>query len=340
MKNTTLKINVEAVKHNLEYLGQGHKLCLMVKANNYGIGYEFIPEFIKMGYDFFGVSTIEEADEIRKYDQDVEILIVAYVDPNDYDRALKNNYTLTVYNEESLQAIRNNNKYHIKFDTGMGRIGFNLKDVGRLNALIKATKNVPEGIFSHFPMATNEEFTKKQITIFKEILNEFKDINFKYIHLQNSVGTQLYDLDFVNMKRPGIGIWGFYADMAEKEFVEQKTGINLRPAVSLIAKIHMQKDYTGLIGYDLSERVDGLIGTVRIGYHDGFARSFSGYEFIDGEKVVGKVCMCQAFVLLNEMKSELEIFGNRESIYRLVNYSQITIYEMLVSLSNRILREW
>lgn len=340
MKNTTLKINVDAVKHNLEYLGRDHKLCLMVKANNYGIGYEFIPEFIKMGYDFFGVTTIEEADAIRSYDKDVDILIVAYVDPTQYDKALANNYTLTVYNEESLAAIRNNNKYHLKFDTGMGRIGFTKDDVEYVTSIIEETQNIPEGIYSHFPMAINEEFTKQQIKYFKSIVDAFEKIDFKYVHLQNSVGSQIYDLDFVNMKRPGLGIWGFYADLEEKKFVENKVGVNLQPAISLVAKIHMLKEYNGLIGYDLTEKVEGLIGTVRIGYHDGFARSFSGYQFTGNEKVVGKVCMCQAFIAMNEPKANLEIFGSTESIYDLVNYANITVYELLVSLSNRILREW
>ncbi len=340
MKNTTLKINVDAVKHNLAYFGQKHKLCLMVKANNYGIGYDFIPEFIKMGYDFFGVTTIEEADTIRKFDKNVDILIVAYVDPKEYDKAKANNYTLTVYNKESLAAIKNNNKYHLKFDTGMGRIGFAKKDVLALSTLIKSVNNFPEGIFSHFPMATNEEFTKKQIEYFKSIVEEFADIDFKYVHLQNSVGAQIYDLDFVNMIRPGLGIWGYYADLEEKEFVEAKAGKNLKPAISLKAKIHMQKNYKGLIGYDLIQEVDGFIGTVRIGYHDGFARSFTGYQFNGGERVVGKICMCQSFVTLNKPKTELEIFGQEESIYKLVNYSRITVYELLVSFSNRIIREW
>lgn len=339
MTNSTLYINEQQVISNIEILRKDKKACLMVKAQNYGVDYEFIETLVKNGYDYFGVSTIEEARIVRKKAPNSEILIVAYVDPQFYSECITNNYTVTVYNEKSLVAISSGCKYHLKFDTGMGRIGFSQKDIAMIKEYYE-TYHKPSGIFTHAPMATNQEFTKQQIELFREIVNCFTDVNFEYIHFQNSVGCQLYELDFVNMVRPGLGIWGYYADSEEKAIVEKCVGETIKPALSLYAKVHMIKDYTGAIGYDLSETVSGKIATIRLGYHDGFSRTFTGYEFNNKSKVVGKVCMCQCFMEIPE-KVELtkqEIFGPTEDIYDLVNYTQKTIYEFLVSLSTRIIK--
>lgn len=340
MTNTYLKINLKQVQENIKNVSKGKKACLMVKANNYGIGYGIIPEFVKMGYDYFGVSTIQEADIVRSYAPKAEILIVSYVDPVDYQKVIDKNYTITVYDMSTLNSIEQKIKYHLKFDTGMGRIGFFPDEIAQVKAIIDQKQIYPEGIFSHFPEAINQTFTLKQIENFKRIVGEFNDYDFKYVHLQNSVGSQLYNLDFCNMIRPGLSIWGYYADEIEKQFVEEKLGIVIKPTLCLNAKVHMIKNYDGLIGYDLSEKVHGKVGTIRIGYHDGLSRSFNSYVFSTGEKIVGKVCMCQSFVLLPKDIEQLEIFGEHNSIYDLSKYGDITIYELLVSLSNRILREW
>ncbi len=338
MTNTFLEIDKSQVAENIKLASKGKQVCLMVKANNYGVGYDFIPEFTEMGYNYFGVTTIEEADIVRALAPDSEILIVGYVDEKDYAKAVLKNYTLTIFSEETLQTLNSEIKYHLKFDTGMGRIGFFKDQIANLKNQIAEIGNYPVGIYTHLPEGLNQEFSLNQIELFKEILTEFADYDFEYVHMQNSVGCQLYDLDFCNMVRPGISIWGLYADEEEKKIIEQKNGVTIKPALNLQAKVHMVKDYEGLIGYDLSEYVSGKIATIRIGYHDGFNRRFTGYTFNTSERVVGKVCMCQAFVQINGPIDHLEIFGPTNSIYNLTTYAKMTTYELLVSMSNRILR--
>ncbi len=339
MNNSTLYINEKQVFENIELLRKNKKACLMVKAENYGIGYEFIDNFVQNGYDYFGVSTIEEAREVRKRAPKAEILIVAYVSPSHYKECIDSNYTLTVYSQETLSAIEFGCKYHLKFDTGMGRIGFTKKDIPMIKAAYTYYQQ-PIGIYSHAPMAINEEYTKEQIALFKEIVLEFSDVNFEYIHFQNSVGSQLYEIDFTNMIRPGLGIWGYYSDESEKKQVELLVGETIKPALSLFVKVHMIKEYEGQIGYDLSEYVTGRIATLRIGYHDGFSRTFSGYKFKNGSQIVGKICMCQCFLKVNEKFDQeyIEIFGENESIYKLVDYSDKIVYEFLATIARRIIK--
>ncbi len=339
MNNSTLYINEKQVFENIELLRKNKKVCLMVKAENYGMGYEFINNFVKQGYNYFGVSTIEEAREVRKRAPQAEILIVAYVSPEYYQECIDSNYTVTVYSQATLDAIEFGCKYHLKFDTGMGRIGFSKKEI----PIIKATYtnyHKPIGIYSHAPVAVDEEYTNKQIDIFKEIVLAFSDVDFEYIHFQNSVGSQLYEIDFTNMIRPGLGIWGYYSDLSEKNQVESILGETIKPALSLKAKVHMIKDYEGQIGYDLSEYVSGRVATLRIGYHDGFSRTFSGYKFENGSQIIGKICMCQCFLKVDEKFDQeyIEIFGENESIYKLVNYSNKIVYEFLATIARRIIK--
>ncbi len=337
MNNTTLYIDEKKVYENIELLRKDKKACLMVKAENYGMGYDFINNFVKMGYDYFGVSTIEEARQVRERAKTAEILIVAYVAKEYYQECIEQNFTVTVFSPETLSAIDYGCKYHLKFDTGMGRIGFNEKQIMMVKEYI-SDKKQPHGIYTHEPMAVNEEYTRKQIELFKSIVDQFSEVDFEHIHFQNSVGSQLYDLDFVTMIRPGLGIWGYYADMDEKKQVESKVGQTIKPALRLVGKIHMIKDYDGRIGYDLSEKVKGTIATVRIGYHDGFSRSFTGYKFTNGNQIVGKICMCQCFVKIETPTENLEIFGSNEDIYALTEHGQKTVYEFLATLAKRILR--
>lgn len=337
MRNTTLYIDREKVKHNIELIKGDKDVCLMVKANNYGMGYDFISEFVQMGYNMFGVATIQEADLVRQKAPNADILIVSYVDPLDYDHAKTQNYILTAFSDKTLDVIENGLRYHLKFDTGMGRIGFFEEQIDEIKKVLDKTGNIPEGMYSHLPCACDEEYTLAQIERFRLICEAFNEYDIHYKHIQNSVASLKYNVDFTNLVRPGLAIWGYGANEEERAIVNS----NIQPALSLVAKIHMVKEYDGLIGYDHIERASGTVGTVRIGYHDGFARKFQGYKFASGAQIVGKICMCQMFVELPEEKeySQLEIFGSNESIYDLVEHADITVYELLSVLANRILKE-
>ena len=190
----------------------------------------------------------------------------------------------------------------------------------------------PNGIYSHFPIATNKEITNKQIKLFKEIVDYFNDVEFEYIHIQNTMGAKLYEIEWCNLIRPGIGIWGYGANREESE------KLNLKPSLKLEVPIMFKKEYKGKVGYDLLDSVDGTVATIKIGYNDGLDRRARGYDFKEG-KIVGNVCMCQTMVLLNKKDIKNITIFEGENIYQLCEYLDCITYELFTRLSNRIKRE-
>lgn len=316
MNDINLYIDYEKVKYNLEYLRKDKEVIIMVKANSYGVGFDHIKRLIKLGYSFFGVTTIEEALEIREYNKEVEVMVFSPI--IDYTIARDNNIIATIIDpDDVIDGLR----YHIKFDTGMGRLG-----IQKPYAHLK-----PEGLFTHFPMAINEEVSKRQINELKNIANEFSEL--KYIHIQNTLGAIKYNIDFCNAVRIGIGQFGLLSSEEENDIYGKK----LKQALKMEVRVTQYKEnYNDYIGYDLTEFVTGNIATVRMGYHDGLVRSFGGYQFKSGAKIVGLICMCQAMLKVSENSEYIEIFGDKENIYDLLKYGKISTYEFLVSLSTRV----
>lgn len=341
MNNNTLEIDTKKIMNNINVIKKKKEICLAVKGNAYGVGNEIIEYFIDEGFDFFGVSTIQEALDIRRKSKTAKILIFSAVFPEDLEIVRENNFKITVYDLELLKSLNNSDQIHIKFDVGMGRLGFKPSAVKKVNEIIKEKKLIIEGVYTHLPSVDNEIFTEKQIEVFKNIVNQIKASTPKipYVHIFNGLGALKYNTEFDNMVRVGLGIYGYYGNLKLKE----KYNFDLKPSLKLTTKISMIKEYSGLIGYDGIDEVDGEIVTIPIGYHDGLTQGYHNYQIPGVGRIVGKVCMCQTMILLDEdnklKKGDvIEIF-NEQNIYQLSEHSKTSVYELLSTLSNRIERK-
>ncbi len=338
--NHILKIKKQSVINNIKTCAGDKQVCLMVKANCYGVGDEGIKLLIDLGYTFFGVSTIEEALNIRKMSKSVKILIVSYIDIADISVCIDNNITFTVYDFNMLDSLNAESIFHLKVDTNMGRLGFQMDELESVRDYLVNNNLKPEGIFSHLACASNNEKTQLAITNFEQALDIFKQFEFDYIHLLNTYGSLNYNTKFDNLVRIGIGIWGYLADQSEAKTSRKQ----LEPALELDLTISHVKEYKGFVSYDHIDHVDGTILTVPIGYNDGFNRSFHGYKLPGIGQVVGNVNMCQHMILVNENNTRnysrgqyITLFAG-EQLYDLCEYTGQTTYEQLTSLSERIKR--
>lgn len=332
--NNAIEINKELVAKNIKLASNNKKACLMVKANCYGLGMQGVQLLIDLGYDFFGVSTLEEALEIRSLSDKVEILIVSYVDEDDLDIVFNNNITITVYDMQLLQAIDKKIKFHLNFDTNMGRIGFFKHQIKDVIEILEQKQITPEGIYTHLACASDEMKTLKVIDDFKEIVDSFKSFNIPYIHLFNSFGAVNYECEYDNMVRIGIGIWGYFATQKEFELSKQK----YMPALSIQLKISNVKSYNGYLSYDHIEAVKGIVYTITAGYRDGIYRRLNNYEIPEIGKIVGKINMCQFMVLAQSdkyQKGDCITFVKGSDMYDMCEYADITTYEYLTALSSR-----
>ncbi len=195
-KRTWAEIDLGALKHNYEQVKEHvckSKICCVIKANGYGHGAAYLANiYEKLGADFFAVSNIEEALQLRASNINTPILILGYTDPKCAEILAKNNISQCVYSEEygemlSKSAAQSNVcvKIHVKLDTGMGRIGFQVKN-GNVSVLesIKRVCLLPgllrEGVFTHFASAdegiSGSEYTRKQFNCFCEAIETLQKL--------------------------------------------------------------------------------------------------------------------------------------------------------------------
>ena len=130
------EIDIRNVKHNYNILrnriNPKTKICCVVKANAYGHGaVRLAQEYEALGADFFAVSNLEEAIELRKNSISLPILILGYTDPECAKMLSEYDITQCVFSYKYAESLnefaKNSNSYvkiHIKLDTGMGRLGF------------------------------------------------------------------------------------------------------------------------------------------------------------------------------------------------------------------------
>ena len=367
-KRTWAEISLENIRHNYEAirasLPEGCRFMGIVKADAYGHGALAVARLLQeAGADYLAVSCLDEALELRRSGISMPLLILGHT-PHEYTHVLiEEGITQTVSNlakalEYSAEAaaLGRELKIHIKLDTGMSRLGFlcagNYFELGVEN-VIKACKLPglhPEGIYTHFSSSDEPDpdsiaYTRAQFELFLRFLDQVKErsgLEFKLRHCANS-GAVIHHPDMaLDMVRPGLLLYG-YGDRAGR--------LGLKPCMRLVTTVSTIKFYEPgtYISYgrqyvtDRRERV----GVLAIGYADGLPRLISNkcsFAAPGGfAPQVGSICMDMCMVDLSalpetDVDSEIELFGEKNDIYKLSDAAQTIPYELLCSVSKRVPR--
>lgn len=361
------EINLDNLAHNIREVRrvtkEGVMVTAVIKADGYGHGaVEIAKVLLENGADRFAVATLSEAIQLRKNYSETEILILGYTPSDSFEEVLDNDITQTLYslkqamelNEEAIKKDKMQ-KIHIKLDTGMSRLGMKICDETLLDIekITKLSNLDVEGIFTHFAVAdeVDKEFTYRQVEKFNYIIEELenKEINIPIKHVSNSASIiDLPDLNY-NMVRAGIMLYGLYPSGDV-----DKSAVDLREVMSLRARLSHVKDVeagTG-VSYGLKYKTDKTetIGTMPLGYADGFTRlySFAANGIINGEKrpIVGRICMDQCMINLTGIDAregdEVILFGEKEgisiSIDEVASYIDTINYEVVCMINKRVPR--
>jgi alanine racemase len=295
---------------------------------------------------FFAVATAEEGKQLRESGVKKDILILGGILEDELE--CFNKYSLipviSDFNGLNLLKYLKNKIIHIKFDTGMHRLGFYKEDINKILMTVKEKNIKIEGVMSHFPSAdTDKEFTEKQIKDFKEVVKNFD--NLKYIHIQNSAGL-VYKCDFCNLVRIGLAIYG------EKPFDNFPVNIEncMYVKAKLIAIKNIKKgDKVSYCGTFKADR-EMKIGVVSFGYADGLPRDLSnkGYVLINGKKayIIGNITMDMTIVNLENIDAkigdEVIIIGKQKdseiTFTEVAKISNTIPYEIMCGISKRVKR--
>lgn len=318
------EIDLSKISHNVEevrkLIPSTSKIMAIVKANAYGHGdVACAKELVKCGIDFFGVSSIDEAVNLRENGIKEEILILGYTPPIHFPLLVKYNILQTFV---SLEYAQKANAYakahdviirgHVKVDTGMSRIGiicqdheYHIDDVANVYRLPNLDVC---GIFSHFSVSDyldeeNKRFTENQIKLFDRVLDDLRHAGIEpgTKHLQNSYGILNYpDLKY-DYARPGLLWMGVTSDDA----IEIRTNPDFIPILSWKANVSLVKQIQPGVSVSYGRHFKASetrkVATVAIGYADGFPRCVSnkGYQvLIHGQyaPIIGNVCMDQMMI--------------------------------------------
>lgn len=351
------EINLTALSHNLKVVGEktGNKeVIAVVKANAYGHGAEEVSKhLIQKGVSKLGVAYTNEAITLREAGITTPILV--FFDRDHIDACLKYNLTPVVFDintavKFSAEARRLNKQIpiHVKVDTGMGRIGFDIRKALAEIKKISSLKNLKlEGLMSHFSEADlkDKEFADLQLRIFLSLAEELKQnkIHFQYLHMANSAAVLTVPGAHFNMVRPGIMLYGYGSCEAAK----LRPVISVKSAIVFIKKVSAGTPIS--YGRTFVTKRTSTIATIAVGYADGYNRKLSnqGEALINGKRapVVGRVCMDTIMVDITDIqdvtyKTEVVLLGRqgKEQITAddIANKTGTIPYEVLTSIGQRI----
>lgn len=359
------EIDISAIEKNIEgarsRIPTNTNIMAVIKADAYGHGAAAVAEYIGDKVEWFGVSNVLEALELRRTGIENPILILGYVSPEEYSAVVENNITIAMYSLSDAEklsdeaAFRGKNAgVHIKIDTGMSRIGYavNSKSADEVSCISHLPNIKITGLFSHFARADEKDKSsaKKQIEEFERFDSMLKDrcVNIPIRHIENSAGIMELDKTY-EMVRMGIMLYGLYPSD------EMDRAYKLYPAMRLVSHVSMVKTLDPGVGISyghtyvtMSER---KIATVPVGYADGYPRCLSNKAdvLIAGKRcpIVGRVCMDQMMVDVSNIDSvsvgdKVVLMGAMGDEFiscdELANAAGTVNYELVCSISRRVPR--
>ena len=361
-------VDLAAIRQNIQeeikHLAPGQKLFAVVKANAYGHGaVRVAQEAVKAGASGFCVAILDEALELRQAGIVLPILVLGVTPVKYASLAAVNGVSLAVPNLEWLKEVESNLiqdqlqlKIHLAVDSGMGRIGFSEDDefIAANELLLNNPNFDVEGLFTHFASAdsSDDSYFQGQVTRFNHFKKLLK-IKPKWIHVDNTAASVFDKKVHSDLVRFGIGIYGLNPS-SNPASADLETAIQLKPAMSFVSElvqVHTIHKGQG-VGYGSTYIADEdqIIGTVPVGYADGFIRKFQGFKIKVGSEycpIVGRICMDQLMVQLPyEMAvgTKVVLISNDpvapNSLKKAADYVDSIHYEVACLLDDRLPRKY
>ncbi|MBU2514797.1 alanine racemase [bacterium] len=362
-----MEIDLSKIRQNIRIhksmLKSDDSILAVVKADGYGHGsVPVLKAALEEGVVWAGISSVEEAIILRNAGIEVPILLLGGWYPEAIPAFFCYSITPSLYSielakklNEYAKSINTPIKVHVKLETGMGRLGFT-KD--QLNDFINAKNEldylVIDGVYSHLSSADESDttFSEEQSVKFHQMVHMLKE-NFpiNWIHIANSAGISQLSSDRGNLFRLGISMYG------QAPAPNLTKPLNLSEAITWKSSIcHLQwfpPNYP--IGYGRTYCTDKktLIGTVAVGYADGYSRSLSNVSqvLVHGKRapVVGTICMDMLMIDVSNIEDveafdEVVLIGkqgeDKISATEMANWINTINYEITCNISSRVPRKY
>ena len=354
-------INLDRCRSNLlsiQKLVGDKKLLCVVKANGYGHGSVQIAKSIANIKNIqFAVFSIDEALELRNAKIKNKILVFSKLQKKNIELAYEENIILNISSFDDIEHIESfylknkvSPKYHLKFDTGMTRLGFVPDDAEAIYMrLSKSLHPYIEGVYTHFATADEGDlsYAEKQLNDFKTVIEKVENfgMKFKFIHCSNSGAVLNLEESYFNMIRVGMLLYGALPSN------EVSDSIGIKPVMSFcgsIVNVREVKKYTPVsYGGVYKTGSDTNIAVIQTGFADGFPRPWfeNGYVIYNGQKfkIAGRVCMDQLMIdfgnVVPELGDDVLFFGDNQighlSVEIIADQINSTPYVLFTAIGGR-----
>lgn len=374
IKRTWAEIDLDALDYNIKNIRSkmkdGEKIMGIVKADCYGHGDGFISRKLEAaGFDWFGVSNIEEGMSLRTEGITKPILVLGYTPVDCAKLMAEQKITQALIGMEYCEALQAEAakagvvvEGHIKLDTGMTRVGFQTDDDNFEESLkdIIAVSKMPNihitGIFTHHAVADaykgdNPSYTDMQFTRFMKMIDALKSegVDVGLRHCANSATIISYPEKHLDMCRSGIITYGMLPSDECEGRIDLKPLMTLKTTIGLVKKVKAGAQLS--YGRTYTAETDRIIATVPIGYADGYNRNLSNQArmLVHGQfvPVVGRVCMDQTMIDVTDvpdvkMGDEVVVFGKQGDnvlpIEELAEKLHTINYELTCVITKRVPR--
>lgn len=359
---SVLELDMNALAHNINFfknkLQPSTKLLAVVKAYAYGhdaVQISLVLE--KNNVDYLAVAYTHEGVSLRKSGVQLPILVLhaqiqnyALLTEYNLEPNIYSNATLNAFVEFAEKNKLDNYPVHLKFNTGLNRLGFNTNNIDTIIKTFRNNKSLKlQSVFSHLAASEDlneRQFTNKQIDKFKAIREKISaafshPIDF---HLTNTSGIINYPEAHHTMVRLGIGMYGF--GNTPEETAQLKNVGSLKTIVSQIHHILPGES----LGYNrafIAEK-ETITATLPIGHADGISRELGngkGGVIIKNAfcPIIGNVCMDMIMVDITGVdckeRDQVIIFDNQNMVNKLAQNSNTISYEIITGISQRISRK-
>lgn len=355
------EINLPNLIYNFNYINSNigqSKIMAVVKADAYGHGVSEISQVLtNAGVYGLCVAIVEELEEIRRLKIDTQILHLGVFDNNKIEIYQRKENLCTINSFEDIKLINSSLRggservfCHLKFDTGMGRLGI---DYNKSEEALKLVKNsggkiALKGIYSHLASSDESDtsFMKMQLDRFSNII-DLADMMMpeeRDYHISNSGNLLREDSGVGNIVRPGISLYGVNISSINHR---------LKPVMKLKAPIVLLKDINkgNSVGYNRKfiAKKDMKVGYVQIGYADGYPLRMINSKWVYCNNklvsVLGKVSMDITAIdctNINVSQGDLvTLFGEDENrVESICSSTGESVYSMLTGISKRVIRKY
>lgn len=359
---TVLEIDLQALEHNYNFIkskiNPQTRLLAVVKAYAYGSDSVIIAKKLEtLGVDYFAVAYTKEGVLLREAGINTPILVL-HPQPFNFVEIIEKCLEPSIYTPRILNEFmevasaqgQKNYPVHLKFNTGLNRLGFCENDVDNIAKQLRDREELKiVSVFSH--LAASEDlaergFSEQQIGRFKKIFEELKAKipGTAFGHMLNTSGILNYPEAQFGMVRTGIGLYGYANDPRVDALLEPVA--TLKSVISQIHKIAPNES----VGYnrDFTSESHRITATLPIGHADGIGRQYgreAGSVLVNGKEapIIGNVCMDMMMIDITGIPcqegDEVIIFGKHLSAEQQAGRVGTISYELITGISQRVKRQ-